>query len=651
MTVNQKAMRKVISGTGWSNPLMHNVYLEAAAHLKVYSDGTLLVLGDDYTVEELQNEAGYEVHIAEFAPGMEPVWYTPDVWVLSVEPPIEQPADLSLGGQYGVRFEDALDRLARRLQVVYDMALRAIKSPRTTDPATLDQDDLVVDPDDIASIAEGAAAAIAAADAAEADAEQTALDRIATAADRVQTGADRSAVASDKATVASNASTVAADKVTVAADKATVAADKAIVAGYRDEVEDDRIDVQNDKVIASQAADDAAAALALTEAARDATLAAFDSFDDRYLGAKTSDPTLDNDGNALVAGSIYFNSVAGEMRVYTGTVWAAAYVDGATVLLKSQNLNDLPNKATARNNLDVYSKAQVDAYAGAAAGKTTPVDADGLAIVDSADSSKQKLLTFANLKTWLQAFAWTMTQKLTLVASTTGAASLNIPHGTAPTSPVNGDIWTTSTGGFFWRRNGGTRTGMALEEAQTVSGAKTHTGKVNTAASATGGAGFLIAHGAAPTSPVDGDIWTTTAGLFARINAATRTFLHGADIGVSIMAFDAQLFSNIPVNSQSAAYTLVSTDASKMIYHPAADTTARIWTIPANSSVAFPVGTVVTFDNDFGAGAITIAINTDTLVLVGAAGSTGSRTLASGGRATATKVSATRWRISGTGLT
>jgi hypothetical protein len=104
-------------------------------------------------------------------------------------------------------------------------------------------------------------------------------------------------------------------------------------------------------------------------------------------------------------------------------------------------------------------------------------------------------------------------------------------------------------------------------------------------------------------------------------------------------------------NSQSAAYTLVLTDAGKHIYHPSADTTARIWTIPANASVAFPIGTAVTFDNDFGAGAITIAITSDTLVLVGPVGSTGSRTLAAGGQATAIKVTSTRWRISGTGLT
>lgn len=112
---------------------------------------------------------------------------------------------------------------------------------------------------------------------------------------------------------------------------------------------------------------------------------------------------------------------------------------------------------------------------------------------------------------------------------------------------------------------------------------------------------------------------------------------------------DAQ--KSVVVNSQSAAYTLSLTDANTMIYHPPSDATARTWTIPANSSVAFPVGTTITFDNDFGGGTITINITTDTLVLVGTSGTVGSRTLASGGQATAVKVSTTRWRIIGTGLT
>jgi hypothetical protein len=103
-------------------------------------------------------------------------------------------------------------------------------------------------------------------------------------------------------------------------------------------------------------------------------------------------------------------------------------------------------------------------------------------------------------------------------------------------------------------------------------------------------------------------------------------------------------------NSQSAAYTLVLSDAGKHILHPSADTTARTFTIPANSSVAFPVGTVVTFVNQNAGGVITIAITTDTMRLAGA-GTTGSRTLAANGIATAIKVTSTEWLINGTGLT
>lgn len=109
-------------------------------------------------------------------------------------------------------------------------------------------------------------------------------------------------------------------------------------------------------------------------------------------------------------------------------------------------------------------------------------------------------------------------------------------------------------------------------------------------------------------------------------------------------------YLGIPQNSQSTGYTLVLTDAGKQIYHPSADTTARTFTIPANSSVAFPIGTTVTFINDTSGGVITIAITTDTMIL-GGPGTTGSRTLAASGIATAVKMTSTRWIINGIGLT
>lgn len=105
----------------------------------------------------------------------------------------------------------------------------------------------------------------------------------------------------------------------------------------------------------------------------------------------------------------------------------------------------------------------------------------------------------------------------------------------------------------------------------------------------------------------------------------------------------------IPQNSKSAAYTTVLSDAGKHILHPSADTTARTFTIDSNANVAYPIGTAITFVNQNGAGTVTIAITTDTMRLAGS-GTTGSRTLAANGIATALKITSTEWIISGTNL-
>lgn len=101
--------------------------------------------------------------------------------------------------------------------------------------------------------------------------------------------------------------------------------------------------------------------------------------------------------------------------------------------------------------------------------------------------------------------------------------------------------------------------------------------------------------------------------------------------------------TNNYVNAQSAAYTLALTDAFGTVTHPVGDNNARTFTIPANSSVPFPVGTQIQFTNEINT--VTIAITTDTLKF-GAAG-TGSRSLAVGGTATIVKLTSTIWRIYG----
>lgn len=107
--------------------------------------------------------------------------------------------------------------------------------------------------------------------------------------------------------------------------------------------------------------------------------------------------------------------------------------------------------------------------------------------------------------------------------------------------------------------------------------------------------------------------------------------------------------TQVPIsqNSQSANYTTVLGDGGKHILHPTADNNARTFTIAANASVAYAVGTMITFVNQINT--VTIAIASDTLTLAGSS-STGSRTLSANGIATALKLDSTHWIISGSGL-
>ena len=77
-----------------------------------------------------------------------------------------------------------------------------------------------------------------------------------------------------------------------------------------------------------------AASASATAAGSSATsaAAAYDSFDDRYLGSKASNPSVDNDGNALLTGALYWNTTSSEMRVYSGSAWVAAYIPSSGYL-------------------------------------------------------------------------------------------------------------------------------------------------------------------------------------------------------------------------------------------------------------------------------------------------------------------------------
>ena len=119
--------------------------------------------------------------------------------------------------------------------------------------------------------------------------------------------------------------------------------------------------------------------------------------------------------------------------------------------------------------------------------------------------------------------------------------------------------------------------------------------------------------------------------------------------GCTVDGTDGVGFRNVPINSQSAAYTTVLADSGKAILHPSTDANARTFTIDSNANVAYALGTVLTFIN-MTSQVVTVAITSDTMYLAGT-GTTGSRTLAQYGMASAIKMTSTTWIISGSGLT
>ena len=151
---------------------------------------------------------------------------------------------------------------------------------------------------------------------AEADKVQTGLDRVATAADVVLTAADVVSAEADRVAAAASAST-ATTQASTATTQATAAAGSASTASTQ-------AGIATAKAVLTAADAVATAADVVSSAANAASAAAtYDNFDDRYLGSKSSAPSVDNDGNALAVGALYFDSTLDVMRVYTASGWIA----------------------------------------------------------------------------------------------------------------------------------------------------------------------------------------------------------------------------------------------------------------------------------------------------------------------------------------
>ena len=271
----------------------------------------------------------------------------------------------------------------------------------------------------------------------------------------------------------------------------------------------------------------------------------------------------------------------------------------------------------------------------------------------------------------------------TALAVNVGSAGAPVVNGGALGTPSSGTLTnatglplTTGVTGILPIANGGTATAtpsLVQGSGVTITGtwpnqtiAATGSGGTVTAVSVVSANGLAgtSSGGATPALTLSTSITGVLKGNGTALSAATAgtdyvapggalgTPSSGTLSSCTVDGTDAVGFRNIPQNAQSGSYTLVLADSGKHIYHASGDGAAT-YTIPAASSVAYPLGTAITFVN-LSSTSISIAITTDTMYLA-KDGTTGTRTLAQYGSATAIKVSGVSssgiWLISGSALT
>jgi hypothetical protein len=238
--------------------------------------------------------------------------------------------------------------------------------------------------DDAEAAADAAEAAQAAAEAAQAAAEtaetnaETAETNAETAASAASTSATNAAssasTASTQATNAGNSATAAAGSASAASTSATNASNSASAASTSasnasssasaaatsetnaassaSAASTSASNAASSASAASTSATNAASSATAAQTAQAAAEAALDGFTDIYLGAFSSDPTLDNDGDALTAGDLYFNTVSNRVKVYSGSAWGFVSVDPALVVEKTSDIGSakIPNGTTAERD-------------------------------------------------------------------------------------------------------------------------------------------------------------------------------------------------------------------------------------------------------------------------------------------------------------
>jgi hypothetical protein len=183
--------------------------------------------------------------------------------------------------------------------------------------------------------ATSASSASTSAGSSETSAIASATSASAAATSATSAAASATAAATSAASAATSATSAAASVSSVAASATAAATSATSAAASATAAATSATSAETSATASASSASAAATSASSAATSASSAAASYDAFDDRYLGSKTSDPTLDNDGNALITGALYFNSVVGALKVYGGASWALVAPDTSNFIDKT----------------------------------------------------------------------------------------------------------------------------------------------------------------------------------------------------------------------------------------------------------------------------------------------------------------------------
>ena len=395
------------------------------------------------------------------------------------------------------------------------------------------------------------------------------------------------------ATTASNTATTKAAEALASANNAATSEANALT---------HKNDAETAKTAAELAETNAETAQTAAEVAQAAAEAALDNFDDRFLGAKASDPTLDNDGNALLDGALYFNTTDDVMKVYdlTNTTWRQIQLttsDQANVNTVAADLSGSNTIGTVATNIaNVNTTATNIANINTTAGISSDVTSvAGISSAISAVNSNSANINAVNANSaninLVAANNTNVTNVGTNIASITTAATnladinafANIylgPSASAPTLDPDGsaldvgDLYFDTVSQTMkvysssgWIPAGSSVNGTSSRFTYTVSSSTTTiTGADDNTNTLAYDAGFVDVY-LNGVKMVNGTDVTVTSGTSIVFSSAIGTV--GTDV-VDIIAFGTFQLSNFSINDANDVSTGGISDGQVLVYNSSA---------------------------------------------------------------------------------